>query len=67
MSDPTLSDIDFKNKMALVWTTFNFIPFKTVLWNIRGNVYLPIRYNILISKYTHGNDHALKDFLFNRT
>ncbi len=21
----------------------------------------------LISKYTHGNDHALKDFLFNRT
>ena len=20
MSDPTLSDIDFKNKMALVWT-----------------------------------------------
>ena len=21
MSDPTLSDIDFKNKMALVWTT----------------------------------------------
>ena len=24
MSDPTLSDIDFKNKMALVWTTLKF-------------------------------------------
>ena len=24
MSDPTVSDIDFKNKMALVWTTLNF-------------------------------------------
>ena len=24
MSDPTLSDIDFKNKMARVWTTLNF-------------------------------------------
>ena len=23
MSDPSLSDIDFKNKMALVWTTLN--------------------------------------------
>ena len=23
MSDPTLSDIDFKNEMALVWTTLN--------------------------------------------
>ena len=23
MSDSLLSDIDFKNKMALVWTTFN--------------------------------------------
>ena len=23
MSDPTLSDIDFKNKMSLVWTTLN--------------------------------------------
>ena len=23
MSDPPLSDIDFKNKMAWVWTTFN--------------------------------------------
>ena len=25
MSDPTLSDIDFKNKMAWVWTTLNQI------------------------------------------
>ena len=24
MSDPTFSDIDFKKKMALVWTTLNF-------------------------------------------
>jgi len=24
MSDPTLSDIDFKNKMAWVWTTLKF-------------------------------------------
>ena len=24
ISDPTLSDIDFKNKMAWVWTTFNW-------------------------------------------
>ena len=23
MSDPSLSDIDFKNKMAWVWTTVN--------------------------------------------
>ena len=23
MSDPTLSDIDFKNKMAWMWTTLN--------------------------------------------
>ena len=28
MSDPTLSDIDFKNKMAWVWTTLNFISFQ---------------------------------------
>ena len=25
MSDPTLSDIDFENKMALVWTTLKKI------------------------------------------
>ena len=24
MSDPPISDIHFKNKMALVWTTLNF-------------------------------------------
>ena len=27
MSDPTLSDIDFKNKMAWVWTTLKIDPF----------------------------------------
>ena len=26
MSDLTLSDIDFKNEMALVWTNLNFLP-----------------------------------------
>ena len=26
MSDPTLSDIDFKNKMAWVWTTLKLDP-----------------------------------------
>ena len=30
MSDPTLSDIDFKNKMALVWTTVEEIFFSTI-------------------------------------
>ena len=25
MSDPSLSDIDFKNKMALVWTTLKIL------------------------------------------
>ena len=28
MSDPTISDIDFKNKMALVWTNLNKKPLK---------------------------------------
>ena len=28
MSDPPLSDIDFKNKMVLVWTTLKFIKAK---------------------------------------
>ena len=29
LPDPTVSDIDFKNKMALVWTTLkNFISYK---------------------------------------
>ena len=28
MSDPTLSDIDFKNKMAWVWTTLKILPSK---------------------------------------
>ena len=27
MSDPTFSDIDFKNKMAWVWTTLNAPPY----------------------------------------
>ena len=31
MSDPPLSDIDFKNKMARVWTTLNFSSQNTVL------------------------------------
>ena len=29
MSVPTLSDIDFKNKLSWVWTTLNFNPFQT--------------------------------------
>ena len=28
MSDPPLSDIDFENKMALVWTTLNYNGFR---------------------------------------
>ena len=31
MSDPTLSDIDFKNKMALVQTTLNVIVLLSIL------------------------------------
>ena len=27
MSDPSLSEIDFKNKIAWVWTTLNVIQF----------------------------------------
>ena len=30
MPDPTLSDIDFKNKMAWVWTTFKDLFFFTI-------------------------------------
>ena len=30
MSDPPLSDIDFKNKMAWVWTTLKRTTFKSV-------------------------------------
>ena len=29
LSDLTLSDIDFKNKMAWVWTTLKFYNFET--------------------------------------
>ena len=29
MSDPTLSDIDFKNKIALVWTTLKIVRVET--------------------------------------
>ena len=36
MSDPTLSDIDFKNKMAGVWTTLQ-IESKT---KIRGGLFM---------------------------
>ena len=31
MSDPTLSDIDFKDKMVLVWTTLNH--FRIIRWH----------------------------------
>ena len=31
MSDPPLSDIDFTNKMALVWTTLKIFHFLTML------------------------------------
>ena len=36
MSDPTLSDIDFKNKMVLVWTTLN-IELETQIFAFRKN------------------------------
>ena len=41
MSDPTLSDIDFENKMVWVWTTLNFSKPRVV-----GSVLRPATDNI---------------------
>ena len=41
MSNPTLSDIDFKNKMILVWTTLKFTKFipHIPFWSFTGQNY----------------------------
>ena len=43
MSDPTLSDIDFKNKMAWVWTTLKH-HIDTILSDIHSSHFLCISF-----------------------
>ena len=38
MSDPNLSDIDFKNRMAWIWTTIKIVsPGRTVFLSVHGS------------------------------
>ena len=42
MSDPTLSDLDFKNNTAWVWTTLNYQFFETWVLNFsKVNIMIP--------------------------
>ena len=39
MSDPPLSDIDFKNKIAWVWTTLKGRVLNSKIWSFKGTVF----------------------------